>query len=363
MSGRYERERSKHLLKRAGRAKRRLRRAQILERRAAALERNESRSALASHHEVITPWFGARWVDRGDDHGDKLFAAMTVGAFLLLVFVTVGPALLLGLGLYKLFELLVPGRLGQLPFLAKRLDAWSKRLKPQPDRPQSWWAKRLAPWPARLKAWPAKLSSWPFWVAAGIAAGALIIELQVGALDIWSWATYWWLQVIIGLARAAWRVRAWGWTGVAIRGAMVLPAVALPQAPVAPTVPDPSVTQVPAAPRAPAAPSVIDVPAPAAPAAPPAPQPVASVAIDARPAPPAPPVPAPAAPPVPATLPAPLASPQVPAVRQSQGSEELAAPDDDVDPTEIVFDDEVTFSYDEEYRAEESQNFLIGGPV
>lgn len=176
MAERWEKERAAWVLTRAGRDKGARRRGEKLALRARQIDRREAGVGDAMAVEVVTRDVFTRNVFREEGAGNTLAWFVLTSTVLSWTCVLVGPALLLGLALYGLWWALVP---------------------------------RLGP----LRSWPLALTgvvvsvamaaTWPWWSPEGTLNRVV---------------TAWWnAQLPLGLLRAAWRVRAYGWAAVRTR--------------------------------------------------------------------------------------------------------------------------------------------------
>lgn len=188
---RWENERSAWLKARAGHrlsVRRRAERLALVARRQDRLEAGVGDSAFG---EVTTRNVFYRSVHREEGAANLAGWLLWTLIWMSATYVLVGPALLIGMGAYSI-----------------------------------WWGK--------VEEW-GRMRSMPYFKAAGAVAGvgvalltahALLVTEGVTHILIGSWQAwplesgaafltiYLWLQLVLGLVRAGWRVRAWGWAAV-----------------------------------------------------------------------------------------------------------------------------------------------------
>ncbi|OYO00730.1 hypothetical protein CGZ95_08900 [Enemella evansiae] len=172
-SGRWEKERSAWLKARAGHRPAVRRRAEQLALAARQRNRDEIVAGDSPFGEVTTRNVFHRSVHREEGAANLIGWLVWTLGWMATVMLFVGPALLIGLAAYGL-----------------------------------WWSQ--------VPRW-GRLRSWPLLVAAAVIAVAGLLAAQIWEPTGWVGflIVFLVLQLVLGLVRAAWRVRAWGWPAVA----------------------------------------------------------------------------------------------------------------------------------------------------
>ncbi|WP_129656316.1 hypothetical protein [Rothia halotolerans] len=119
-ASRWEKERSAHLLSRSEAGTPKRRRAELLARRARRLSRGGMGTAESSFSEDVTQQWWREWVQAGDRDGEKASRFLLVMAAFGLLWLVLGPALVIAFALYGLLWIFAPriGRLWAWPWLA-----------------------------------------------------------------------------------------------------------------------------------------------------------------------------------------------------------------------------------------------------